>query len=285
MSVDSDFIGKYVGGNYIVHSELEQIDATITAVHEEMHGILRRSTGYGQLLLDAQRLLPIYPEESFWIHLLSSRARTSEEVHATYQSIRQAIHFGHGKAAQLLIDKFPSYKLYYNIGNALVGAEPRSDLANIFLDSIVRFCWSPAVLSDVPFPLKDFKDLKKLPTEQFPDERFKRVRSILTKEHLYNLLHDIFGERLEALLELFSVDPRHLSDPMGAALNDIIPEGFTFMASSDFERQRLEIAKSQSIFYATMLENTASALYDALVANYQNTSLEALPTSIILDRD
>jgi hypothetical protein len=275
---EGKFVGKFVGGHYVVKADVDRMDAAITAAHEEAHGILRRSSAYGAILRTAEASFAERSDgDGFGLHALASRSRTSEEVHATYQSYRLARSYATGAPkVDSLLGQYPSYRMYYKIGHELVGGEPIPQFANAALDAIVRFCWSAAELDDVDIPVSALEALKRLPPAAFPDERLRRLRKAWNPHALGFLVDAMLGENPDALRRHFDKDPAQLADPVGEAIRKEIPDGALFLTSADFDVALNAERKHISLMTAMMQEQMVVRGYEALAERYRGTDLASM---------
>jgi hypothetical protein len=275
----ASFVGKYVGGRYHVQVGLDPFEAGIVAAHEEAHGILRRSSAFGAILTTARRAVAATSGNRgpFLLHALASRSRTSEEVHATYQSFRTAASFPerHDTVREIL-QRHPSYRLYFDIGEELVGREPIAPLANAALDALLRFCWSARPLAAIKVPIRNLDDLRKIPSSAFPDTRLHSLRRTWEEEDLRQFMDAVMGEEQAKLRELFGKPFQELYHPFASALQSLIPPGAAFIGTADFDRQLQQKSSSHVLFMASIEESLVQKGYAHLARKYAGTPLEAL---------
>ena len=177
--ISATSIASFLDGTYHISSKLGRVDAAIAATHEEMHGIIRRSSFYG-LLLSRAAAEPVEDNLHFreWAHWISSRARTSEEVVATFAALSLAGWSGRDTAAgaSLALKVYPEYNHYYQLGSALTRDIETPYFRSAVLEGLVRFCWCSEHIRKFSVNGEHLKDLVTLPSLAFPDNRLYYLR-------------------------------------------------------------------------------------------------------------
>lgn len=276
---ESTFAGQYVGGRYHVSAEVKFHEHAIVAAHEEAHGILHRSSAFGAILTAAEKLLTRHNarESAFTLHLLASGSRTSDEVHATYQSLRTAQSWKYD--LNQILKQFPSYQMYYNIGQQLVGDESLEIVANAALDSIIRFCWSDAELESCELPFHDVAELNNIQRSSLPDNRFRRFRECWNAAELSKFVSGMLGEDSDSLRKLFSSNPRELADPTGHALRQIADAGeLQLIIPPDSQAVMQSQNYAWTMMVSSLIERIVMRGYELLVEQFRATDLAGIPT-------
>lgn len=260
---------SFVSGHYTINPDLSPREASIAALHEEAHGIIRRSTLYGLLL---HRIVPPGRETLSAVdglaHKLFSLARTSEEVHATFSSLASAIWAGDIDASRRELAGAPEYQYYFDIGAKLTETFENLHVRTLVLEGIVRFCWSSRTLEALFGGAPTRERLAELPACAYPDRRL----AVLRKQWpaiLAEGLADKILERPEIAVFLgksFSA----LHDPLHAIRGEIgdavvmDPDG---AIRGQFQKQALMAAR--------LSEAATGFVADCLAEHYEGTDLSA----------
>lgn len=178
MTAHSQPGAAYVRGTirvYDLEGRHDRMESELITSHEQFHHMLREKSSFGMYL--TQLLVSIAHDDtsarSFPLQALASRFRTSDEVLATFASSRMAMwHYG-DEPIRTILGQYRMYAHYFGIGESLVAADALPLLAATSMEAIIRFCWSPAALTDLDHI--SIADLyRQLPPDQFPDKRLER---------------------------------------------------------------------------------------------------------------
>jgi hypothetical protein len=279
-NLESSFLGRFGRGAYWLRSNLDAAAHAVASQHEELHGIVRRSTAYGGLLrsLEALAATEDSPDLQLVIQALTSRARTSEEVFATYGSFRGA----QGgpltaAAARRLIEEYPAYGLYNEIGAELVGAEQCDALATVALDAIVRFCWSSRETPPLDDAVSTWSGLAAMPRHVYPDERLRMLRRAWSAAELEWLLAVVDADARRVLA--IDLQPLMLAARLQPSL--VAVDYDADRKASDL-RAILAEGKDVLTMKAYLEEQLVATLLDRLCERFADTPLAALPFSEVL---
>jgi hypothetical protein len=262
---------SFVNGHYRIGANLSPRSMRIAAVHEEAHGIIRRSTPYGLLLSQIHAPDSTLAADNILAHGLLSRGRTSEEVYATFSSITGAI-WGGDEAAPSELNDLPEYAYYHDIGTELADTIETSFFKIYVLEGIVRFCWSSQHIAEFVERSLPWSDVRSLPVLAYPDHRMSRLRTDWPQIglKLWAAVEQRYSDLVErARTESFS----EFWDPLGHKLKKLIPEGFTFIGDMgpEFARLRNEMIRSR----AEVSEWVAMFVADYLTEQYDGTPMAA----------
>jgi len=271
--IKSTYMGQYAGGSYVVQGHLSLQQGTIAAVHEEHHGILRRSSAFGAIQKTAERFFARSEQSGsvFALHLLASNSRTSEEVHATYQSMRSALARGWNDQ-EAVFAMHPSYRMYYEIGTKLVGFEAQEVVANAMLDAITRFCWSAAQLAEVEIPIADVHSLKRINSASYPDRRLKALLQQWDRAMLDSIIGEAMDGDDEKLRLLLGQDPMSLANPLSQISKEMGDNGM-FVAAPDFMAELYQYTHANLMMISLVTEQLVVNAYKALTKRFRGTTL------------
>jgi hypothetical protein len=277
MTTEAFQIAKFKAGAYLITGNLATVDHAVAAVHEDLHGIIRRSTPFGEILRVAEGKLAASTAETdvAFLHMLTGRGRTSEEVLATYGAVLSARSAGPEKPAALAAQKSlltnVGYGLYAKIGEELVGTELPA-VASVALDAIIRFCWSACALPPIEAVAADLNVLRTVSPEAFPDRRLALLRKSWTTSKLQECI-SVLDDETRTLLTRKQPTARELFQVPDDAVFVLPPD-----AATEVNQLLLQLATAQ----AMALERSVTIVFDKLCAMYPDGPLSARSNEEVL---
>lgn len=265
----------FVDGQYLIGPSVSGRRATVAANHEEAHGLIRRSTPYGILLSQMHAAAARDPDVASAAHELSSRARTSEEVFATFSSINSAIWAGYRDAESTELGEFSEYRYYYNLGVGLTAGIDVRWLRNVFLEGAVRFCWSSIEIADFLRDDRTHADVAQLSTLAFPDSRFKRLCTEWTPACAAAWVQTIEA-RFPYVVALRNLSFAELFDPLHQFKSQLDTQSTIWM---DPELQLGQLQTARATTWAVQSEGLVGFVADRLADRYAGTPMAAPQTA------
>jgi len=270
MTTEAFHIATFGAGALFITGSLTPADHAVAAVHEDLHGIIRRSTPFGAILRVVEGMLARSTAETdiAFLHMLSSRGRTSEEVLATYGTLLSAISAGPDKPAALAAQKAlvtnVGYSVYAKVGEELVGKE-RPAVAGVALDAIMRFCWSARALPPIEAVAADHNVLRKVSPEAFPDRRLALLRKSWSVAKLRECL-SVLDRKTRRLLAAKRPTARELFR---------VPDKALFVLSPDVATEVSQLLTRLATAKAMAFERSVPIVFDKLCTMYPTGPLAA----------
>jgi hypothetical protein len=250
-------VAAFGAGSYTIVGDLDGPAHALAAMHEDLHGIVRRSTVFGSILRIVQHTLATSAAEidQAFLYQLASRGRTSEEVFATYGAFLDAR--GHSAvgaaAADRAIRENPGYAVYAAIGEELVGQQPLA-VARVVLEGIVRFLWSSRDLPLIESVAADYTLLRAVRPQAFPDRRLAILRQTWTPA-IAQACTDAIGQDAIALLTRRIPTPRELYQ---------VPDDTMFILPPDAAAEANKVISQMVMAKAITAEELVGTVFDRL---------------------
>lgn len=268
---------SFVDGKYLIRAAVVGRSAGVAAVHEETHGIVRRSTLYGALLTKARTAVTENRVADIVEQGLLSRGRTSEEVLATFVSITQARWSGYGNVEDIELGSLPDYRYYYDVGGELTQGMDVHAAKAALLEGIVRFCWSSHHLLDCLEADSPWSMLPMLPALAYPDQRLSLLRRNWSGEWVA-----AEREALEARYPYFAaLRGKSFAEMFDPTLGLPTSPGRIML---DPEQQIGQLRLQRARTYSQMSELAVAMLADRLVERYAGTPMAGVRTTEVMDR-
>ncbi|MFO1501703.1 MAG: hypothetical protein U1G07_25550 [Verrucomicrobiota bacterium] len=244
----------------------------LAAPHEEMHGIIRRSTPFGHLL--ARVTLEGAPSRR-WHEWLGSCSRTSEEVGATFYCVNQAEWFDQGAFARDRMAACPEYDDYLKLGDLMAGDIELDFFKSHVVEAMIRFCWSTVAVAQFAESGQPWDRLIDLPGRSLPDAAFFRLVKLWPGQRA-RALNAVLGERFKPVVALLKSKPyRQIVDPKAAIMSQA-PAGSVWLDAADstrvLESERQKISQQM----ARISEELVWAVIDYLSETFRGTELAGL---------
>jgi hypothetical protein len=271
-------VAAFVDGTYRISPAVSGLSAAIAAVHEESHGIIRRSTLFGALLARAHKAVVEQRLAGIVEHGLLSRGRTSEEVLATFQALTEAAQGdGYADAAKAELASLPEYSYYFDIGAELTAEVDVPAAKLVVLEGVIRFCWSSCHLLNCLEGDDLCSTLNALPALAYPDQRLAHIRADWSPDVAMAI-----REALEEHDPYFAMlRGKSFSEVFNPLHNVQLPEFSVFV---DPEQRFDQLQHQMIMVHAEHCERAAAFVADRLVDRYAGTPLAGVSSAEVWRR-
>lgn len=269
-------VAQYVRGTirvYDIEGNHGRIESELITVHEQFHHMLRLKSSFGIYLANLLQSVAQsdMPPSSFELQALASRFRTSDELFATYSSARIGGWSYDVDSVLDIVNRYPGYTRYYDMGRSLVGEDAHPFLAAASIEAITRFCWSPSRLADFSSP--SLPGLYgQLTADQFPDRRLQRLMLSWSPQD-WSELASAMIDGVPGVAALLSTPYRQLIDPAYGLKESAESENRLLIMGADAQAENSREMRQNRARLNSAAATIVWAGYDHLAKKYKDTEL------------